>query len=320
MICFAMVLTLSIFKHESLLYLISFSLVLGNILFPTWFFQGIERMRYITILNILPRFFGTLLIFIFITKSDDYLLLAGINSATVILTGIMSLVVIRYKFNIKINYPGGREIKYHLNEGWHLFISSIAVNLYTTSTTFILGLFTNNTIVGYFTAADKIRLAFQAIFFTISQTTYPHISEMVKTSTVEALKFIRRAFFIFSTLGLALSMLLYLFAKPIVFLLLGANYLASILVLQILSWSIFFISISNVIGIQMMTNMGLKAAFSKILIISAIINLFISFLIVPVYLEIGSSIAILITEILVSGSLFIYVLKNRTTLLAYNYV
>ena len=47
--------------------------------------------------------------------------------------------------------------------GWHLFLSRMATTLYTTSNVVILGLFTDNTIVGYYAAGDKIIRAVQGL-------------------------------------------------------------------------------------------------------------------------------------------------------------
>src|SRR3989339_509467 len=49
-------------SQKEVYYLISLSLI-GNVLFPIWFFQGIERMKYITYFNVIARVTATLLVF-----------------------------------------------------------------------------------------------------------------------------------------------------------------------------------------------------------------------------------------------------------------
>ena len=55
--------------HDSwLIFHLSFLMVVGNAIYPVWFFQGMERMKYITFLNILSKTIFLVLIFIFVRR------------------------------------------------------------------------------------------------------------------------------------------------------------------------------------------------------------------------------------------------------------
>ena len=56
------------FRQDWLIYYLAFGMVLGQTLFPIWFFQGMERMRYITFLNVLAKLIFTIAVFIFVCK------------------------------------------------------------------------------------------------------------------------------------------------------------------------------------------------------------------------------------------------------------
>jgi PST family polysaccharide transporter len=62
-----------IFRENYLVVLITFLMVPGHILFPDWFFQALERMKYITILNLLSKLLFTIAIFVFIKEKTDYI-------------------------------------------------------------------------------------------------------------------------------------------------------------------------------------------------------------------------------------------------------
>ena len=51
------------FKLDPLVYLFSFGLVIGQAIFPTWFFQGIQKMQVITIVTVGAKLFFTLSLF-----------------------------------------------------------------------------------------------------------------------------------------------------------------------------------------------------------------------------------------------------------------
>ncbi|MCD6429443.1 flippase [bacterium] len=306
-----LVFTIPKFKNDWLVYIFTFGMVIGQILFPVWFFQGMERMRYITILNIIAKGIFTICIFIFIRKMADYLYVPLINSMGFLVAGGLSLRIVSKDFGIKFMLPSFEAIKYQLKEGWHIFISTVAISLYTTSNTFILGLFTNNTIVGYYAAAEKIIKAVQGLLSPISQTVYPHISKLASESKERALNFIRKLVKLVGAGTFILSLLLFILAAPVVNIVLGEQYQSSIIVLQILAFLPFIIGLSNIFGIQTMLTFNLKRAFSKILISAGLLNITLALILAPLYQHIGVSIAVLTTEIFVTLSMFFYLQKRR---------
>lgn len=52
---------------------VTFLLVPGYILFPEWFFQAIEKMKYTTFFNLFLKLVFTVAVFVFIHKREDYL-------------------------------------------------------------------------------------------------------------------------------------------------------------------------------------------------------------------------------------------------------
>lgn len=303
------------FRREWLIYYLTFGAVLWQVLFPGWLFQGMERMKYITILNITTRLIFTVAIFIFIKSASDYIYVPLLNLVGYILTGIVSMWIVFRGFKISFIKPRIDSIKVQLKEGWYIFISTIAISLYTTSNTFILGLFTNNTIVGYYSAAEKIIKASLGLFGPVSQTIYPYISKIANESKEKAILFIRRITFIVGGISFALSMLIFLLADFIVKILLGNQYLESIIVLRILAFLPFVVALSNIFGIQTMLTFNFKKAFSNILILASIINILLAFILVPLYKHIGISFSVFISEIFVTISMFIYLQRQKIKIL-----
>ena len=298
------------FSQDWYVYYLIFASVLGTMMFPLWFYQGMERMKYITYLNLLSKLVYTVSIFIFIQQEDDFYFVPLISSLLAFITGLISIWIIYNTFQIRYRLPSISNLSYQLKEGWHIFISSVAINLYTTSTTFILGLFTNNTIVGYYTAGEKLVKAVQGLNQPISQTIYPYIAKLVHTSKEDGLLFIRKVFLFIGIGTFIASALLLIFADNIVGLVLGENYQHSIIVIQILSFSPFIIGLSNVLGIQTMLNYGMKKEFSKVLMMGSLINLILSVILVPMFQEAGSAVSVLIVEMFVTITMFIYLHKK----------
>jgi len=286
--------------NDWLVYIFAFGMVLGNILFPVWFFQGMERMKYITILNIVARGIFTVCIFIFIRKMADYLYVPLINSVGFLAAGGLSLRIVFKDFGIRYSFPTIEAIKYQLKEGWHIFISQAAISLYTVSNAFILGIFTNNTIVGYYSAAEKIIRAVQGLLAPVSQTVYPYISKLVIESKERALSFIKRLAKLVGVGTFILSLLLFILAAPIVNIVLGSQYQQSIIVLQILAFLPFIIGLSNIFAVQGLYAFRFQWVVPRFVIPIAFFHLFLLCVLTHFYSLVGTAIAAIIIEILIT--------------------
>jgi PST family polysaccharide transporter len=290
-------------------------MVIGQVLFPQWFFQGMEQMKYITFLNIFAKIVFTIAIFIFVHTQSDYWRVPLINSLGFLSAGVISLWIIKRDFNINFQLQPLQTLKKYFIDSWDIFISNVAISLYTVSTTFILGIFTNNTIVGYFSAADKIRGAFQGLLNPISQTIYPYISKKSAISKFEAIKFIRKIAIIIGIFSGLISIFIFLFADFLVSLLLGSQYERSILVLKIISVLPFLIGLSNIFGIQTMVTFGFKKLFSRILISGSILNIILSIILVPLFKEIGSAVSVVVVESFITIVMLFFLQKRGIDLI-----
>lgn len=298
------------FSQHWEVYFITFGMVIGQVLFPVWLFQGMERMKYITYLNIGAKAFFTVCIFIFVQEQADYLLVPLLTAMGFIVAGIWSLYLVKKEFNLRFIWQRSATLKFQLAEGWHVFFSSIAISLYTISTTFILGLFTNNTVVGYFAAADKIVQAVKGLYQPVSQAIYPLIGKKIHEDKQAGLAFIRKTTWVVGSGMFAISVLLFLLAEPIVNLLLGQQYQRSVLLLQIMAFLPFIIALSNMFGIQTMLNLGYKQAFSRILVAAAILGVGLSLILVPLYEGLGTAVTLLVVEVFVTALMWIYLKKK----------
>jgi PST family polysaccharide transporter len=306
------------FRADGLVYLLTFGIVAGDVLLPIWFFLGTENMRHLAIVNILSKGILTASIFIFITSEKDYIYVPLINSLGFILAGSAGLWIVIRRFKVRIKIPSAAEIEGELREGWHVFVSTIATSLYTVSNAFILGLFTNNTIVGYFSAGEKLVRAVVSLIGPFGQALYPHISKLASESRERALLFVRKVVQIVSVPTFFLSLTLLIFAPQISRIILGRQYDESIPVIRILSFLPFIIGLSYILGVQAMLNFGLKKIFTRILVIAGLINILLALTMVSSLQHIGISLSNLITEAFVTACMVIYLQRNGIRILHFN--
>mgnify|MGYP002602380963 CR=1 FL=1 len=292
------------------LYIISYLVVIGNVLFPIWFFQGIQEMRYITFVNLIARFISVFGIFYYVNQPTDYYLASFFQSITPLIAAICSWIIILKGYRDILVFPNKKMIKILFIKGWDIFISTIATNLYTASNVVFLGIFTNNTVVGYFSGAQKIILNMVQLISPIMQAIYPYVSQLSKVSTEKTLKFLKKIIIIVGGSCLIISLLIFIFADIIVMILLGPGYEQSIILLKILSFLPFVIALSNIFGIQTMLVFGLQRQFSKILVSASIFNTIVVLLMIYFYQDVGTAISIMVTETFVTITMYI-VLKKK---------
>ena len=135
-------------------------------------------------------------------------------------------------------------------------------------------------------------MAFQGILSPMSQSVFPYVNNLLSESYERFISFNKKLFKIALLVGTIISINLFLVCRTIVNIILGKDYQSSILVLRIIAWLPLVIFLSNVLGIQTMLPINKHKSFAIILFFAAMINLILSFILVPKYFEIGTSISV----------------------------
>lgn len=305
-IFFVLIFNINRFADDKLVFLFSIANVLGDFLFPAWFFQGMERMKLITYFYFIAKGFFLITIFVFIKTPAGYFYVPLFNNMGVIIAGIVSLYVIHKSYKIKLYVPTIKEIKNEIKENFNYFISTVSTNAYTNSGTFILGLFATNVFVGYYNAAERLIRAIQRILWAVSQSVYPYINRLGSQSNEKALEFIKKFMLIFNGTFFVISFIIFIFAKIILNLVLGPQYNESYYVLLILAFLPFLISLGNIFGIQTMLPLGMITSYSKIVFSAAMLNLLLSIVMAYLYKHVGIAVAVLLTELFIVVSTYLY--------------
>ena len=298
------------YKVDTALYLTFYLMVIGNVLFPVWFFQGIQQMRYITFVNIIANVFRAAGIFLLVKTPQDYLVAALFQAIVPLVAAVFSWGILVKDYPEVLVLPSRQGIKKMFVDGWSIFTSTIAINLYTASNVVFLGMMTNNTVVGYFSSAKKIIDNITQLISPITQAIYPYVSKKASASKTDALSFLHKIVVALGGGNLLLSLFIMVFAEWIVKLLLGSGYEQSVMLLRIMAFLPFVISLSNIFGVQTMLVFGMQKAFSRILLMAAVFNTCVVLPMIYFYGDVGVTITISMTECFVTFMMW-YVLKQN---------
>lgn len=307
----ALVFSIPRFRNEMWVFIFSFGFVIGHVLFPIWFFQGIEKMTYIAIFNFVMKILYLISVFAFIKAKSDYIFVPLLYSTSQIIVGIVSLSIIIFSFNLR---PVGFKFKRifgTLKKSFALFVSNISISIYTKIPPVLLGFLAGDIYVGYYSAAEKLFQAWMGIQHQLGVTLYPHISKMAAEKNREqTLNFIRKAFLVTVVLAVPVTLVVFIFAKPIVTIIFGKEFLESVSVLRILSFLFIIIGMSNIFAMQTMLSFSMDKELVKIFIVAGLIMLFLSPILILFYKQIGAALSFFSAEVYITGATF-YELKRK---------
>ena len=284
------------FHSDAALYAIAYLAVVGNVLFPVWLFQGMEQMRYISIVSGCAKIFAALLLFVFVHTQSDYLIALAIQSGGLLIAGVAGFWIGITRFHLSFRLPTAAELRRTLADGWHLFVSNAAGTLYATTNVFLVGLIAGNIEAGYFSAAERLTRSIQGMLGPITQAIYPHVSGLAVRSREHAVAFIRKTLVWMSGLSFAPSVILLIFAHPIALILFGKAASGSIEPLRWMAMLPFIISVSSVLTIQTMIPFGMEKALSRIYVVAGISSLALSIPMIHRYGAPGGAASVLIVE------------------------
>lgn len=265
----------------------SFLIVIGHTLFPDWLFQALERMKYITIFNVLVKLLFTIAVFVFITKADDYILQPVFTGLGFIVAGLGSMWLI-HRWGIKMGKPEIREIKKSIKSNFDLFLNQIVPNLYNSASVLMLGFMHGDAANGIFDAANRFNNVGSSFFSIISRTFYPFLSRRMDKHT-----FYRKI-----SLGIAFAIALVLFvtAPWIIHTFFPEDFYGAINVLRLISISLVFLAMDNVYGTNYLILKGYEKTIRQITVYTSVIGLICAIPLVYYLSYMGVAITIVISR------------------------
>lgn len=290
----------------STLMVVLFGGVFGTVLFPTWLFQGLERMGPISWINLSVRSLVVVAMLFVVRKPQDFIVYAGLSSSGTIVAGLLGAGIAFRSLGLRFIWPTWSGILESFREGWVLFLSSSAIVLYTAGNAFILGLMANDVVVGYYTAGEKIIRAGVNLLGPLSQALFPRFSRLAQESKSAALLWARKLLLVMGGSALALSALMFFGAELIVRVVLGTSYQPSVSVVRILALLPFLIAISGVLGVQLMIPFGRERAILFVVLGAGCLNVALAGFLAPIWRADGMATAVLLAEVFTTAGYYAY--------------
>ncbi len=290
-----------VFKDEVgvLMFFYGLGMVIGDIFTPVWLFQGMEKMKYMTIVNASSKILFTILIFIFVRTSDDFQLLILLNSFGYILAGLLSLVLVHTQFNIRLHRTTVSDVVSQFKDGGAVFGSTFGMNLYRNANIIILKQFVSDDMVGIYSAAEKVIKGFQSIISPAAQVLFPHMSHRFKGQPIKNnMRLLRKLALPFTAVVVLVAIGVYIFAPLISDILCGSDMVATVPLIRIMTLVILFGEINYFVGIVGLVNMSGQAQFFRSVLVTGLFSVIFMLICTPYWGITAAAWAMSLSEIL----------------------
>jgi len=296
-VTFAILITnLSIFDgYRALLLVLSINIV-STFIGVEWFYQSIEKYKYITVRSAIVKLVAVISIFIFVRDEKDFIIYGIITALSVSLGNLYNFFYLRKHITI-LHRIGNYNFRRHVKPILWLFAMSLSVSIYINLDLVMLGFISGDTSVGYYTAANKIIKVVLALITSVGAVLLPRMSYYVENNDGARIDdLINKSLNFILMISIPASVGIVLLAKPIILIFAGVQYEESVIVMKLLGPIIVAIALSNLIGIQILVSHGKERLTLYSTIVGAVVNFSLNIILIPMYSHIGAAIGTLIAE------------------------
>jgi polysaccharide transporter, PST family len=197
-------------NNHKLLFYLTMWMCVYDVMFPIWYFQGIEQMKYITYLTVLSRTIFLAFIFIFVHSSKDYILIPIISGIGALISGGIALNILISKHKIRIRKQPLSTLIFYLKDGASIFWFKFTGTFKTSSNQVFLGLMTGLKNVVFYDLAIKISGVFIGVFQNFSQAIFPRMVQKKEKS------FAKKALLITSIASISIYLIIALIIQIVI--------------------------------------------------------------------------------------------------------
>lgn len=300
----------SLDMSTKIFWLMAFTIVLGQLMNPIFFFQGIEDMKYITFANVIARTSYLVLLFLVVHEESDYIYAVLLQGVSGMIAGIMALYIAHKKYGMFISWQfNWKNIKYELIKGRPIFISNCCGNLYVQGSSVIVNFFAGNVATSYFSLATKISSVVCRIFQPVVQAIYPRLCQRFADHNADDMT--RRAFH-FTVIASFIACITTSIAAPLISWILKGN-IDPVLVRDIhIANVMLFFTIMNVAMHPFILAMGLYDFVQKLYMVVSLCYLLVASVGSYFWQQEGMLASLILVELSISVSYYRQLFKRST--------
>lgn len=285
-----------IHRQQALFYVLSLSIVFTTI-GVNWFYQAIEDFKFITLRAIAIRTLAAASLFIFVKNPSDLIIYGFILVGSSVGNNLINFIHLRKHINLLSFKFKELKVWRHLMPSLQVFILNVIISLYIQLNSVMLGFMSGDDAVGFFTAGTKMSHIGLAIITSLGTVLLPRCSHLLATGDMEGFRnIINKSLNLTLALSLPMAAGMMLLARPIIIIFCGGEFMNSIPVLLLNAPVIIFISLTNIMGLQILYPMDKIKIVIWSVTGGAVSNLVLNFIFIPSLGATGAAISTFFAE------------------------
>ena len=230
-------------------YIVCFANTLLNIFFPTWYFQGVQKMRVVSYIQLIFKLLSLPFIFIFIKKPDDILLFAIIMTASSLLGALYAFIHLLVFEKLKISLVPIKHTLVYIKESQYFFYTNFLNMMKIQTINLIIGTRYSMTDLALYDLANRIVSIPLMLITNINSALFPKVVSNFNVPLIKKILMTERI------IGILAVLTVVVFGKIAIQILGGEAMEGSYWIAVILSFTIFaFLQTSCYIGLILIPN------------------------------------------------------------------
>ena len=284
-------------NENRVLFLIYGCLVILQAFNSEWLFKGVEEFRFIAIISLICRAASFLFCILFVHSSENLLLYVCFSILGVCGSNLLLFLMRGKVVEKKLRFAPKAE---HIRPLFTFFMMSCAVNIYASLDIVMLGFMKSEAEVGLYSIAAKGKSFLTLIGGLVWSSILPIASNLWKDGEKKRFELLAaKSLIIVSFVQTSAAVICFIFAKPIVMIIGGNAYLNAVPAFRVLLLSILPISVSNILGGQVLIPTGNEKKLLYAEIVGAVFNLLANMILIPRFSIIGVASTTFISEVIV---------------------
>ncbi|MDE6847820.1 MAG: oligosaccharide flippase family protein [Ruminococcus sp.] len=275
----------------------------------SWFYFGIEKFKMTVIRSSIIKILNVVFIFVFVRENTDLWKYCLIMALGMFISQVVLWIPL--KRYVRIIKPDLKEMKIHVKPLIILFIPIIAISLYRFMDKIMIGMMSKKTQLGYYENAEKVCNIPITIIASFGTVMLPKISNMISKSNDKLSgKYMKISMRYIMLLALALAFGLAGISDTFSIVFWGNGFAACGNIIKLLSITIPFIAFANILRTQYLIPYQMDKEYLISVILGAVVNVVVNYLLIPTYGGIGAAIGTISAEVIVCLSQSVLVMRK----------